>query len=304
MPSVAEQISVIRMGFFSEEYPADATKQILDDGYQQIINWSRVRPALLELKTMSWCNWDNNWEFFLDESRFPSGARLELPAQQAQIFQRIAVQMRAQIEGPLKVLSSAHPQLPDRYVSVRISSAEISEVTQYFGVVEKIAKVAAVDKAFEVHYPHSGSFGFILAAVDASMTALELAVALCKFLNDSKIADKARRYWQKVNRDIPDANFTIESATDSVEQEVKDDYWAEVQKSSTFISDNPGYQNNIEQAAKLMSENSGKIEFGLPPAIVYSLPGGLMTYLNMEDPEKLGITLRALMLPEKERSTD
>ena len=56
MPSVTEQISVIRMGFFSEEYPADATKQILDDSYQQIVNWSRVWPALLELKTMSWCN--------------------------------------------------------------------------------------------------------------------------------------------------------------------------------------------------------------------------------------------------------
>ena len=76
--SIAEQVQIIRRGLFTEGYDPGEMRQILDNGTQTVVHWARVRPAIVAIGEMPWYDLDQQWQFFLDEERYPVGRPMDL----------------------------------------------------------------------------------------------------------------------------------------------------------------------------------------------------------------------------------
>ena len=87
--SIAKQVQTIRRGLFTDGYNPLDMLQILDNGTQSVVHWGRVRPAVVALREMPWHRLDSQWEYFLDESRYPVGHTIDLRPDEVGTFQNL-----------------------------------------------------------------------------------------------------------------------------------------------------------------------------------------------------------------------
>lgn len=304
--SLAEQISVINRAFFSVNSPADEMKQILPDGTQEAVNWTTVRPALLELDAMSWCQLQDEWRYFLDEKRYPIGATLELTPDRAGIFRSITQQLHQQISDPMRVLTSVHPAISADDIIVTIDSIDLETIETAVRHVHAVTNLAAIDDAITVASLQPGSLEIVLTAGKATLLGLKLAIILAKTLKTSRVKDDAQRLIRLLKKRNPDEDISDDESLVVAQEQAKDEFWeisfpqlqakfAEVGKERQVNE----AKNKIDQAAKEIMSNADKVSanWKLPAAVIHGLPGGATAHINLEDPEAIGRVIRAIAAP-------
>lgn len=310
--SLAEQIAVINRGFFSANAPADAMEQILSDGTQQIVNWQQVRPALLELEAMPWCQLQSEWRYFLDENRYPVGTPMELTPDRANIFRSLTNQLRQQITEPMNVLASVQPDIPADNVTVKIDATDLETIEKAIGHVREITHLAATDDAISVASLQPGSLEIILTAGPATLLSLRLAIILAKRWKLPRIKDDARRLLQVLKRRNPEDETSEAEVLEELHNEAKDEFWECATEALETVFRNAGKgvhesneaKNKIEHAAKNIHDNADAVstEWKLPPAAtIQGLPGGMTVNLNIHDPGALAQVIRAITAPPDEK---
>lgn len=305
--SLAEQIAVINRGFFSDNAPADAMEQILSDGTQKIVNWHQVRPALLELAAMPWCQLQDEWQYFLDENRYPAGTLMELTPQRANIFRSLTHQLRQQITEPMHVLASVQPDIPADNVTVKIVATDLETIEQAIGHVRVVTQMAAIDDAISVASLQPGSMEIILIAGKASLLGLRLAIILAKRWKSPRSKADARRLLQILKRRDPSDDTSEAEVLAAVQDEAKDELWEYATDALQTAFQNAGKgvheaneaKNKIAHAAKDIYDNADAVsaEWKLPPVTIQGLPGGATAHLNFDDPEAIGRVIRAIAAP-------
>ena len=309
--ALAEQVAVINRGFFSENAPADAMEQILSDGTQQIVNWHQVRPALLELMAMPWCQLQDEWNYFLNESRYPVGTPMELTPERANIYRALTDQLRRQITGPMNVLASVQPDIPADNVTVAIDAADLETIEKAIGHIRAVTHLAAIDDAISVASVQPGSFEIILTAGQVSLLGLRLAIILAKRWKDPRSKDDARRLLQLLKRRNPEDETSEAEVLEVIHGEAKDEFWEYASEALQSAFQNVGKgvhesneaKNKIEHAAKDIYNNADSVatEWKLPPATIQGLPGGITVNLNFSDPGALAQVIRAIAAPPVEK---
>ena len=304
--SLAERISVINRGFFAANSPADEMKQILPDGTQEVVNWTTVRPALLELDAMSWCQLQEEWRYFLDENRYPIGTTLELTPDRANIFRSITQQLHRQISEPMRVLTSVHPAISEHDVTVTVDSKDLETIEAAVRHVHAVTNLAAIDDAITVASLQPGSLEIVLTAGRVTLLGLGLAITLAKTLKTSRVKDNAQLLMRLLNKRNPDEDISDEEALDTAQEQAKDEFWdlSFPQLQAKFTEAGKDHQvneakNRIEQAAKEIVANADKVSVNwkLPAAVIHGLPGGATAHINLDDPEAIGRVIRAIAAP-------
>ena len=302
--SLAERISVINRGFFNSGYLAEEMKQIFPDGTQEVVNWTTVRPALVELDAMPWFQLNDEWRYFLDENRYPIGFALELTPDRVNIFRSITQSLRAEVAEPMRVLASVHPPISEHDVTVTIDSKDLETIETAVRHVRTVTTLAAIDDAITVSSLQSGSLEIILTAGQVTSLGLNLAITLAKLLKAPNIKADARRLLQMLKRLHPDDDTSGEDALEIAHNEAKDEFWEQAfdtLKAAFEIAGKGPHESNeaknkIELAAKEIHDNADEVfaAWNLPPATVHGLPGGLTVNLNFDNPEAIGRVIRAI----------
>ena len=76
--SITQQVKSINEGLFNPERPPTTMTEVLDNGTQRVVHWQYIRPAVEALSQMPWHELDNQWDYFMDEERYPVGHYLDL----------------------------------------------------------------------------------------------------------------------------------------------------------------------------------------------------------------------------------
>lgn len=310
--SLAEQIAIINRGFFSPNAPADEMVQILSDGTRKAINWHQVRPALLELKKMPWCVLDNQWQYFLEEERYPIGTPMELTPDRARIFSSLTNQLRQQITEPMNVLTSVHPEIPADNVTVKIYATDLETIEKAIGHVREVTRLAATDDAISVATLQHGSWEIILTAGPVTLLSLRLAIIMAKSWKHPRIKEAVRLLMQMLKRRNPEEDPSEDEALEVAHEQAKEEFWehaAETLKTAFRNIDkgDPEFneaKNKIEHAAKIVHDNADAVstEWKLPPpATIQGLPGGMTVDLNIYDPRTLAQVIKAIADPRDEK---
>ena len=299
--SIAQQVQTIKRGLFTGGYDPLEMRQILDNGTQSVIHWGRIRPAVMALGEMPWFVLDVQWQFFLDEERYPIGRPMDLRPDEVDIFQNLVRNLVNTTRVPMQILMSVHPEESFHYdASVAIDSTELETLEKAIHHVRHTAELAAIDDAVTVSSLQPGSLEIFLEAGKATMMALNLAILLAKAWKSPQIQDGVRILVRYLRRTDNDADEDEVLAT--VMGDTQESFW----ESATEPLENVARENNvsvpeaknrINQAAKEIYENAEDLSanWKLPPAVVSGLPGGLTVALNYDDPESVGRVINALV---------
>lgn len=302
--SLAERISIINRGFFCDDYPADKTAQILADGTHEVVNWATVRPALIELQTMPWCQLQSEWEYFLDERRNPIGRTLELTPDRVNMFHRMVNQLKQQIDEPMQALTSVHPAISDGDIIVTINSTDLDTIEAAIKHVREVTKIAAIDDAITVASLQPGSLDIVLTAGQATLTGIQLAIVLAKAMASSKVKEGAQFLLMLLKKRNPDEDINYEESLELAQGTAKEEFWdhssQELEQTLTAL----GKQNlvneakgKIDKAAEEILNNAEKssVNWRLPAAVVRNLPNGAA--VDIYDSTILPDVLKALRAP-------
>ena len=299
--SIAEQVQTIRHGLFADNYNPLEMRQILDNGTQQAINWGRIRPAVVALSQMPWHQLDSQWDYFLDEERYPVGRSMDLRPDEVGTFQNLVNNLVSKTHEPMRVLMSVHPEITLNDISVTIDSTDLETLEKAIGHIRHTARLAAIDDAITVSSLQPGSLEVFLTAGKASILALELAILLAREWRAPRIKENTRQLLRLFKR-TGNGSASEEDALASVMDDAKEVFWENatkpleeaLQDTSNSI---PEAKNKIDQAAKEIYENAEEVHVNwkLPPAVISGLPGGLTVSLFHDSPEAIGRVIRALV---------
>lgn len=299
--SIAEQVQTIRHGLFADAYNPLEMRQILDNGTQQVIYWGRIRPAVLTLGQMPWHQLDSQWNYFLDEERYPIGRNMDLRPDEVGTFQDLVNNLVSQTYEPMRVLMSVHPEITLNDVSVAIDSTDLETLEKAIGHIRQVAKLAAIDDAITVSSLQPGSLEVFLTAGKASILALELAILLAKEWKAPRIKENTRQVIRFLKR-IVNGDAREEEVLASVMDDVKEVFWENATEPLENVLQGTGISvseanNKIDQAAKEIYEDAEEVSanWKLPPAVISGLPGGLTVSLYHDNPEAIGRVIKALM---------
>ena len=120
-------------------------RQILDNGTQQVVNWGRIRPAVVAIGQMPWYGLDSQWNYFLNEERYPIGRGMDLRPDEVGIFQHLVHNLINETREPMRVLMSVHPEITLNDVSVTIESTDLETLEKAIGHIRQTARLAAID---------------------------------------------------------------------------------------------------------------------------------------------------------------
>ena len=302
--SIVEQVQTIRRGLFikGEHHPLQM-RQILDNGTQQVVNWERLRPAVIDLREMPWHQLDPQWDYFLDEIRYPVGRPMDLRPDEVNTFNNLVNNLIGQTLEPMRILASVHPVISLNDVSVSIESTDLETLEKAIAHVHQTAKLVAVDDAVTVSSIQPGSIEIFLAATGVTMTAIQLAIVLAKTFKDPKVQESVRHLTRLARR--KDITLTDEDAIETVLEDTRDDFW---ETASDPMQDAlngtkiefPEAKLKINEAAKEIYENADDVsaDWKLPPAVITGLPNNLTVSLY-QNPEALAQTIKALAAPSE-----
>ncbi len=310
--SITQQIQTIKRGLFTDEYSPLEMRQILDNGTQSVIHWGRIRPAVMALGEMPWYELDANWQFFLNEERYPIGRTMDLRPDEVGTFQSLVRNLVNATREPMRILTSVHPEEFSYYdVSVVIDSTELEVLEKAIYHVRHTAELAAIDDAVTVSSLQPGSLEIVLTAGKVTMMAINLMILLARALKNPQIHDDVRRLVKLQKLTGNDADEDAALAT--VIEDTQESFW----ESATELLENvtrennvnfPEAKNKINLAAKEIYENAAGLSanWKLPPAVIDGFPNGLNATLY-GSPEEIGRVLKELAAPpsaQDDTSTD
>ena len=278
--------------------------EVLDNGTQRVVHWQYIRPAVEALSQMPWHELDNQWDYFMDEERYPVGHYLDLRPDEVAPFQGLIGTLEDQTQEPMRILTSVQPEVSLTDVWVTIDVSDLPAMAAAINHVQRTAELAAINDAITISSVQSGSFDIILTAGKASLYALQLAIVLARILKAPAIGGKARalkRLWVSVRSD---ESVTDDQILEVVHEEAKVDFWENVSESLETIvkatgGELPEAQSKINQAAREIYQHADEVsaDWKLPPAVITGLPGGMAVMLNLESPEDIGRVVRAIAAP-------
>lgn len=300
--SIAEQVQTIRRGLFTDGYSPDEMRQILDNGTQNVVHWGRVRPAVEAIGQMPWYELDRQWQFFLDEERYPTGRPMDLRPDEVGIFQSLVWNLLNETGEPMRILMLVHPEeTSPNDVSVVIDSTDLETLERAIPHVRRTIALAAIDDAITVSSLQSGSLEIFLTAGNVTMIALKLAILLAKAWKDPKLRDDVRRLMRLSSRSGNDLDEDMALAT--VMEDAQESFWdsAEDPLKNSLQGTRVNFaeaKNKITQAAREIHDNAeqASADWKLPPAIITGLPGGLTVALY-DSPEAIGRVIKELAEP-------
>ena len=300
--SITQQVQTIRHGLFADGYAPHEMRQILDNGTQQVVNWGRIRPAVVTLNRMPWCNLDSQWEYFLDEGRYPIGRTMDLRPDEVGIFQDLVHNLVSQTSEPMRILMSVHPEISLNDVSVAIDATDLETLEKAIGHVKRTARLAAIGDEVKISSIQPGSVEVFLTAGAATVLALELAILLAKAWKDPQIRSDVRRLVRHLKRENDDA-VDEQKALETVLEETRETFWeTAIEPLQNAAIDHglhtPEAQNKINAAAKEIYDNAeeASADWRLPPAVISGLPNGLTVALY-DSPEAIGRVIKELAAP-------
>ena len=302
--SLAEQIQLINDGLFDPEHDPIELEQVLDNGTHRAVNWRRIRPAIEALQQMTWCQLDSQWDFFMDEERYPVGRPMDLRPDETETFQNLVQNLVDEIQEGVRILSSVHPKISLTDVTVTIESTELQTIEKAIEHVRRTTELAAIDDAITVSKIQAGSIDIIFTAGKASLLGLQLAILLANLWKSPQTRDKIRPLRRLFKRAKPDDDVDDETVTEIVMEETRETFWESAHDHFEQVVKNTGKpvpeaQNKVNLAAREIHDKSEQVSanWKLPPAIVHGLPGGITVSLNYNDPESIGRVIRELASP-------
>lgn len=306
--SIAEQVQIIRRGLFTNGYEPSEMRQILDNGTQTVVNWARVRPAVVAVGEMPWYQLDNQWQFFLDEERYPIGRPMDLRPDEVGTFQNLIQNLLAQTRQQMETLMSVHAEeISPNDISVAIATTNLETLELAIRHVRRTAELAAIGDAVSVSSIQAGSMEVFLAAGEATRLALNLAILLAKSLKNPQLQDDIRRLIRLRRRETDDVDEEAVRAT--VMEDTQETFWetAAVSLQNAARENNlsiPESRNKINQAAREIHDNAEGVsaDWRLPPAVVSGLPSGLTVAIY--DPNVIGQVIKELAAPPDDAHTN
>ena len=306
--SIAEQVQIIRRGFFTDEYPPSDMHQILDNGTQTVVHWARVRPAVVAINQMPWCDLDPQWQFFLDEDRYPIGRPLDLRPDEVRTFQRLVEGLLSQTREPMITLMSIHAdEISPNDVCVVIDSTDLGILETAIRHVRHTAEIAAIRDAVTVSSLQTGSLEVFLSAGEATRLALNLAILLAKAWKNPQIQVDVRRLIRYLKRENDDVDEEKVRAT--VIEDTQETFWeTAIEPLQISAKENnmsvPEAQAKINAAAKEIHEHAEEVSanWKLPTAVIGGLPNGLT--VAFYDTEAIGQVIKQLAAPPDQTSTN
>ena len=302
--SITQLVKTINEGLFNPERPPTSMTQVLDNGTQRVGHWRYIRAAVEALSQMQWYELNHQWDYFMDEERYPVGHYLDLRPDEVAPFQGLIKTLEDQTREPMRILTSVQPEISLTDVWVSIEVPDLPTMAAAINHVQRTAELAAINDAITISSVQSGSFDIILTAGKASLYALQLAIVLAKILKAPAIAGKARslkRLWGNMR---PDEAVTDGQVLEVVHEEARADFWENVSESlETVVKATggglPEAQSKVNQAAREIYQHAEEVsaDWKLPPAVITGLPGGMAVLLNLESPEDIGRVVRAIATP-------
>ena len=308
---LAQQVQTINDGLFDRDYPPDHLLQVLDNGTHRVVNWRRVRPAVVALRDMDWYKVDPQWDFFLDTDTYQVGRQLDLRPDEVGTFQNLVDNLVDGTREGMRILSSVQPEISLTDVSVVVNPQDLQALEAAMQHVRKTAELAAIDDAITISSFQPGSLEIVLTSVGVSLTGLQLAIVLAQVLKDPGTSDKVRTLLRLWRRARPDDDVSEETALETVHDEARENFWANAEETleaaaSGTRANLPEAKNKINLAANEIFRNADQVDavWRLPPAVVTGLPDGISVALNYEDPESIGRVIRAIAAPKENNDPD
>ena len=309
--SLAQLVQVINDGLFDENYPPDQLRQVLDNGTQRVVNWRRVRPAVEALAEMPWYGLDQQWDFFLDQDRYPVGQQLDLRPDEVGTFQNLVTNIVNETREGMRILSSVQPELSLMDVAVVVNAQDLPTLASAMNHIQRTAELAAIDDAITISSLQPGSLEIILTAGKVSLYGLQLAILLAKILRNPGTNEKVRSLKRLWERRRPNDSVADEDFLETVHDEAKDNFWENATDSlkvavETAGKNLPESKSKINLAANEIFQHADQVsaDWKLPPAIVSGLPGGITVSLNYDDPESIGRVIRAISAAPEDSTAD
>ena len=306
--SIAEQVQIIRRGLFTEGYDPGEMRQILDNGTQTVVHWARVRPAIVAIGEMPWYDLDQQWQFFLDEERYPVGRPMDLRPDEVGTFENLMRNLLSRTRGSMETLMSVHAEeISPVDISVAIDTTDLETLEQAIRHVRRTAEIAAVGDAVSVSSIQAGSLEVFLTAGKATVLALNLAILLAKAWKNPQIQDDVRRLVRLRKRETDDVDEA--SVRDTVMEDTQETFWetateplADVARENNLSLSEA--QNKINAAAREIHDHADEVsaDWRLPPAVVSGLPSGLTVAIY--DPKVIGQVIKELAAPPDQANTD
>ena len=305
--SITQLVKTINEGLFNSERPPTSMTQVLENGSQRVEHWQYIRPAVEALSQMPWLRLDEQWDYFLDEERYPVGRYLDLRPDEVDPFQNLIHSLEQETREPMRILTSVQPEVSLTDVWVTVDATDLPTLGAAIGHVQRTAELAAINDAITISSLQSGSLDIVLTAGKASLYALQLAIVLAKILKAPVIGEKAsalKRLWGSIR---PDDTVTDEQVLEAVHGEASADFWKNVSESLDTVvkatgGSPPEAQSRVNQAAKEIYRHAEEVsaDWKLPPAVITGLPGGMAVNLNFDNPELIGRVVRAIAAPVQE----
>lgn len=299
--SIAEQVQIIRRGLFTDGYEPHEMRQILDNGTQTVVYWARVRPAVVAVGEMPWYDLSPQWQFFLDEERYPIGRPLDLRPDEVGIFQSLIQDLLSETREPMQTLMSVHAEeISPVDISVAITTTDLQTLEQAIHHVRHTAELAAIGDAVSVSSIQAGSMEVFLAAGEATRLALNFAILLAKALKNPQLQDDIRRLVRLRRREADDVDE--EAVRTTVMEDTQETFWETATEPLEKVAREnnlsvPEAKNKINQAAREIHDNAEGVsaDWRFPPAIVSGLPSGLTVAIY--DPNIIGQVIKELAAP-------
>ena len=296
--SIAEQVQIIRRGLFTDGYDPGEMRQILDNGTQTVVHWARVRPAIVAIGEMPWYDLNQQWQFFLDEGRYPAGRPMDLRPDEVDTFRSLIQNLVSGTRASMQTLMSVHAEdISPVDISVSIDTTDLEMLEQAIRHVRRTAELAAVGDAVSVSSIQAGSMEVFLAAGEATRLALNLAILLAKALKNPQLQDDIRRLIRLRRRETDDVDEEAVRAT--VMEDTQEAFWETATEPLEKVARQynlsvPEATNKINQAAREIHDNAEQVsaDWRLPPAVVSGLPSGLTVAIY--DPNVIGQVIKEL----------
>ena len=306
--SIAEQVQIIRRGLFTDQYPPSEMRQILDNGTQTVVHWARLRPAVVAIGQMPWYDLDHQWQFFLDEGRYPIGRPMDLRPDEVGNFQEILQNLLSRTREPMGVLMSVHAEeISPNDISVVIDTTDLETLEQAIRHVRRTADIAAIGDAVTVSSVQAGSLEVFLTAGKATILALNLAILLAKAWKNPQLQNDVRRLVRLVKRENDDVDE--DEVRTTVIEDTQETFWETASEPlRNAASENqlsfPEAQSKINQAAREIHDHADEVSanWKLPVAVMSGLPNKLT--IAFYETEAIGQVIKQLAAPLDQTSAE
>ena len=294
--SVSQKVQIIIDGLFDKDYPPDQMQQVLSIGMQQVVNWPRLRPAIIALDEMPWYGLDAPWRHFLDDAQYPTDRPMKLQNNEVALFQELVRSLKQGTQESVRVLRSVHPLVPATDFAVSFEARDFASLKEITEHIHDVVKHVAVDEPIKIRAVQTGSIEIAVEAIQLTGQALALAILLVQAWKQEPI-DKLIRLLERIQRKNAQNPDPDKEIRESVIEDAREEFW---RKNDKLLV--PGLNPKaVNTAADLIYEHSDKlgVRWSLPPAVIRMLPDGVE--IDIHSTKYLETALKALSEPKGQK---